>query len=251
MLTIREISRVVYDYIGVDAGYLRGFTYGIHQEFYPRYCDLDIDPLEMHGTTRARFITILKRENPTNQAKILKGVLHKFPLTSFPEDEREEKQKIRNEIKDMIRKLKGYAPITSPNLAITSDVVERAINDANTLMEKSGATSGVDRIHTALHGYLKAVCEKQNISFPKRASLTVLLKTLRNEHPAFQKDVPRKKDIGKILLSLGTILDALNPIRNLGSVAHPNIELLEEDEAQLVINTAQTVLHYFNSKLSG
>ena len=62
--------------------------------------------------------------------------------------------------------------------------------------------------------------------------------------------MPRKRDIERVLLSLGTILDALNPIRNLGSVAHPNIELLEENEAMLVINTAQTVLHYLNSKLS-
>jgi len=248
MLTIREIYRVVYDYIGVDAGYLRGFTYGIHQEFYPRYCDLDIDPLEYRGTTRARFINILKKENPINQAKILKGVLDKFPVSSFPEEEGEEKLKIKIEIEEIIRKLKGYSPITSPNLAITSNVVERSINDAKTLMEKSGATSGVDRIHTALHGYLKAVCKKQNFSFPSNASLTILLKIIRKEHSAFKNKIGRDRDIERILLSLGTILDALNPIRNLGSVAHPNIELLEEDEAMLVINTAQTILHYLNSK---
>ena len=250
MLTPREIYKVVNGYIGVEAGYLRGFTYRIHQEFYPGYCDLDIDPLVLPGTTRKRFITILKRENPPNQAKILRGVLDKFPLSSFPEEEKEEKQKLRKEIRDMVRKLEGHSPITPPSLEITTEVVERAIIDAKTLVEQNGATSGVDRMHTVLHGYLKVVCEKENILFPKNASLTVLFKTLKNEHPAFQKDVPRKKDIGRVLLSLGTILDALNPIRNLGSVAHPNIELLEENEAMLVINTAQTVLHYLNSKLS-
>jgi len=251
MLTSIEIYKVVNGYIGVDEGYLIGFSYQTHQEFYPGFCELNIDPLEIKASTKARFIKILKRENPTNQAKILKGVLDKFPVSSFPEEKREEKQKLRAEINGMIKKLEGHSPISSPSLTITTEVVERAILDAKTLIENSGATSGIDRIHTVLHGYLKAVCKKENITFTRDASLTVLLKALKKEHPAFQKDIPRGKDIERVLLSLGTILDALNPIRNLGSVAHANPKLLEEDEAMLVINTAQTVLHYLNSKLSG
>jgi hypothetical protein len=40
---------------------------------------------------------------------------------------------------------------------------ETAIQDTKILIEKNGATSGVDRIHTVLHGYLKEVCKKAGI----------------------------------------------------------------------------------------
>ena len=44
-MTRPEIYSLLNDHIGVDSGYLRDFTYRTHQEFYPYYCDLDIDPL--------------------------------------------------------------------------------------------------------------------------------------------------------------------------------------------------------------
>jgi hypothetical protein len=37
-------------------------------------------------------------------------------------------------------------------------------------------------------------------------------------------------------------MDALNPVRNRATVAHPNAELLEKEEAMLVINVARTLL---------
>ena len=45
-------------------------------------------------------------------------------------------------------------------------------------------------------------------------------------------------------------MDALNPARNRGSVAHPNEELLDPDEAMLFINSARTVLQYLDAKLA-
>lgn len=79
-MTRPEIYSLVNDYIGVDGGYLREFTYRTHQEFYPYYCDLDIDPLTLEGmTTRERFIHILEKAAPHDQAKILRGVLKKCP----------------------------------------------------------------------------------------------------------------------------------------------------------------------------
>jgi hypothetical protein len=47
-----------------------------------------------------------------------------------------------------------------------------------------------------------------------------------------------------------SILDALNPARNRGSLAHPNDVLLDESEAVLFINAARTTLQYLDAKLS-
>ena len=53
-----------------------------------------------------------------------------------------------------------------------------------------------------------------------------------------------------LLRTLSSALDALNPLRNRASVAHPNDELLELPEAMLVINVARTLLHYFDTRIS-
>lgn len=133
--------------------------------------------------------------------------------------------------------------------AAASDVVARAIADAEVLLRSTGATSGVDRVHTALHGYLTAACAAEGIAHPADASMAALLKVLRREHPRLQDLGPRPGDIERILNACGTIADALSPVRNRTSVAHPNKMLLPAEEAALVINAARTVLSYLSAKL--
>jgi len=53
----------------------------------------------------------------------------------------------------------------------------------------------------------------------------------------------------RVLRALSTIADALNPLRNQTSVAHPNETLLQQPEAMLVVNAVRTILHYLDSKL--
>jgi hypothetical protein len=77
-----------------------------------------------------------------------------------------------------------------------------------------------------------------------------LLALIRNQHPAFADLGPRKSEITHVLRSISGIMDLLNPIRNESSVAHPNKDLLDPPEAALVINTARTILHYLDMKLS-
>jgi len=246
-LTPAEISRVVNRYIGVTGGYLGDFKYRTHAEFYPDYCDLDINPEHYEGTTRERFTEILKKSEPTVQAKILRGVLQRFPVSR---EIAARTQQLYDEITAIITRLEESASVSSPSLKITSAVVERAILDAETLLQTNGATSGIDRVHTALHGYLMAVCANSGIAHPTDASLNALFKLLRKDHPVFTNLGHRSQDINKVLQASATIMDSLNPVRNMASVAHPNEELLEKDEALLIINVSRTLLHYLDSKLS-
>jgi len=143
----------------------------------------------------------------------------------------------------------GPIPVASPSLAVTSDTVERALADCEQLIHTRGATSGVDRVHTAFQGYLRTVCDKSTIVVGENAGLTQLFKAIREQHPAFVESGPRATDIDRIVKSMATILDSLNPLRNQATLAHPNDAILEEAEAMLVINGARTLLHYLNSKL--
>jgi hypothetical protein len=240
--------KIVNRYIGVSGGYLGDFSYRTHADFYQEFCDLDIDPYDYQGTTRERFIAILKSSPPDVQAKIVRGVLQRFPLDAEFNPPTRTKE-LYDELLNAAQRLEGASPVTSPEPRITSAVVERAIGDVETLIQTSGAVSGVDRIHTGLHGYLGAVCDRAGIPYNRDDSMTRLFKLIRQDHPALQNLGARSQDIERVLQSFASIMDALNPIRNTASIAHPNTDLLEKDEAMLVINAARTMLHYLDAKL--
>jgi len=243
----QEVMKIVNRYIGVSGGYLGDFSYSTHTDFYPEYCNLDINPNQLEGTTRERFIAILKSAPSDVQAKIVRGILQRFSVDA------ENKPATRTselyvELLNIAQRLEDTSPITSPDLRTTSAVVKRVIGDVEALILASGAVSGVDRIHTALHGYLRAVCESERIPYSKDDGMTKLLKTLRQNHIALHNLGTRSQDIERILHSFANIMDALNPIRNNASIAHPNESLLERDEAMLVINVTRTLMHYLDAK---
>jgi hypothetical protein len=247
-LTNPEIMRVVNRYIGVADGYLGDFTYRSHREFYPEFCSLDIDPAGSPGTTRERFIQILSEATPRSQARIIRGVLERFPVGGGSAPQTRTKE-LRSDLEQMAARLEGTA-VAATDPRFTSEVVRLAIADAETLLQTSGATSGVDRIHTALHGHLLAVCEAAGLQHPSGASITQLYKVLRERHSKLSQLGPRALEIDKILKALSVVVDALQPVRNLASVAHPNRDLLDPPEAMLVINAARTILYYLDTKLS-
>jgi hypothetical protein len=49
---------------------------------------------------------------------------------------------------------------------LSASVVERALRDAQRLLESSGAVSAVDRAHTALHGYMRLLCDRRRSRIP-------------------------------------------------------------------------------------
>lgn len=209
-LTPQEVMKVVNRYIGVSGGYLGDFSYRTHAEFYPEYCDLDIDPNNYAGTTRERFIEILSTQPPRDQAKILRGVIDRFN-----EDGNPARARLRPELEAWINRLESAPAVGLDTPVHIRDVVLRALADADELNRANGATSAVDRIHTALHGHVLALCEAAGIEADRETTMNRALKLLRNN----------------------------------ASVAHPNEELLDEPEAHLAINAARTVFAFLDAKL--
>jgi hypothetical protein len=106
-------------------------------------------------------------------------------------------------------------------------------------------------VHTALHGYLKTVCADAQISFGRDPDITELFSQIRQHHPNLQNLGEHQESVLKVLRALGKVVDALNPARDRGSMAHPNEALLDAPEARLVINAARTLLHYLDEKMAG
>jgi hypothetical protein len=140
-------------------------------------------------------------------------------------------------------------PVAPPSPRVTSEAVERALADAEHLIRSRGPSSAVDRVHTALHGYLRAVLERSGVVFPQDASITALFKLLRENNPPLRDLGYRSEDAIKMIRAMSTIVDSLNTLRNLASGAHPTEQVLAEAEAMLAINATRTLLHYLDEKL--
>ena len=241
-----EIARIVNRYIGVSGGYLGDFSYASHSEFYSVYCDLDVDPYEWEGTTRVRFMEILRSLPPVDQAKVVRGVVERFPVDA-PDAPATRTDELAVELTQLAARLEGAA-VPQPVISAT-EVVQRALTDAEILLSSQGPVSAMDRVHTAVHGYLIDACDRAGIEYPRDAATTALFKRLRQEHPGLQDLGPRAEDVGRVLNACASILDSLNPIRNRASVAHPNPKLLGEGEARLVMNVANTLLSYLQYRI--
>lgn len=244
-LTEEEVNQLVVRYIGVENGYLGDFSYRTHADFYTEYCDIyDIFPQEIEGTTRKRFIEILLSQTPDRQARILRGTVEKYPAES------QHQLAFLPKIEEWVRRLEGAPVVGSPMpVESMSLIVRQALMDAENLIRTSGPASAVDRVHTALHGQMKALCSEAGISLSNQSTLQVAVKRLREQHPNLKPTGERSEEVSRVLYSMATTLDALTTLRNNVTPAHPNDALLGEHEALLAINAARTIFAYLDSKV--
>jgi hypothetical protein len=226
-----------------------------------------LDALEVRLRSHPSFSDTLDKE-VIRQRAATETVLERLSAirqeANILERSSQEAQEIRNKFRLIVEALEeGSNPIrfiavsmiddnadavSTPTLEITSAVVERALLDFETLTKSNGAVSGIDRVHTALHGYLIAICNDANITAKDNADITTLFNLVRQQHSKFQAH-PTGTESQKMLRGLAQIVDAMNPVRNHSSLAHPNEELLEEPEAMLAANAVRSLLHYLNMKL--
>jgi len=254
MMSLREINLLVESYIGTTSdGYLNHFSYSIHERFYPLHCRLDIDVpayRERGLSTRRAFIQILKEANPRDQAKIIRGV---FDMLPPPNDDRDEKSKKKKEIYKQLMavavRLESDGQVDTPIISQTSETVYEALKDSEILLSTRGPKSVVDRAHTALHGYLKKLCQDRGVMLPNDPSLTQIFKILRENFVEFSAVIAYDNEAKRVFGSMASALDSLNTIRNRATLAHPNELLLDAPEAMLYINLSRAILAYIESKM--
>ncbi|MBR7784525.1 abortive infection family protein, partial [Undibacterium luofuense] len=72
---------------------------------------------------------------------------------------------------------------------------------------------------------------------------------LRQNHSVLKSLGSYDKDLGRVLQGFAHAIDALNSLRNNGSVAHPSEDLLGEAEAHLAVNASRTIFNYISTKV--
>jgi hypothetical protein len=201
-----------------------------------------------HKTTKETFLSILREASPENQARIVEGVLEYLPADNAASPN-QGKKAVRSALLAAVARIRGQG-VTTATLSEASESVKRALRDAAVLIDLNGNVSGVDRVYTALHGYLRTLCRTQGLDVSDDADAVKLFRSLREGAQALRPAGPRQAEITKIQNAFATVLDALRPIRNQASLAHPNEDLLNVEEASLAIDASRTLLNYLDRKLT-
>lgn len=250
-MTPGEINKFIMKYIGVEGGNLNIFTHSTLNDFYSEYCELDIDVQKFRQEYESKakiFKAILIESKPLDQAKIIRGTINKVSSEQSVEYS-ENRQKYEDEFIKIAEMLENSTVINSAELKISKKSVLEALKDAEVLLQQRGPTSAVDRVHTALHGYLKELCQDRNLDIGEDPSLPKLFKIIRSEFPEFKGEDKNHTEILDILNSMSQGIDKLNKIRNEGTRAHPQDGLIGEPEAWLCINFGFSILNYLSLKL--
>lgn len=250
-LTAREIELLVKHFIGLDEhGSMIPFRTGESlEEFLQVWCDLDIKPTARYGIqVRDEFVQILQAQTPIVQAKIVRKVITSLRLGEYGAPQARNSQ-LKAKLSEVALRLESETVLVEDVAPQSrSEVVRVALNDAEHLISRGSARSAVDRTHTALHAYLKELCDDAGITYGQDPSMPELYKLVREKHLIFNRVGPRQQDIDSICRTLGNIVDKLGPIRNRATPSHPQEELIEEAEAILAINAARTLFHYLEDR---
>lgn len=143
----------------------------------------------------------------------------------------------------------GLAPVQPPAPQFTTEAVDRALADAELLIKSRGPEHAVDRVHTAIHGYLRGALELIGENTSQTDTATELFKRLREVFPQIREQVTGSAETKRLIMALAQILDTLGTLRNNASGAHPNSYILQPPEAMLAINAARSLLHYLDDRL--
>lgn len=242
-----DILYLVDAYIGSMDDSSIGFPYPIdrkifQERFYPTYCDLhDLNFQEIKGTIKEQFVSILENASPRNQAKILRGVF-RFWSPDIHKGIKDKREKIYHEYLPKIEALES-TPFPDMELLTDAESVMKMIEGARLLIMGQGAPFAFDKVHTALHGYLKKCCIDVAIPLQGGEEIIAIFKILKEKHPCFSKNGRDQDEVKKILKACGTILDAINVLRNHWSSAHPN-PLMQEADASFGIGIALEVMKF-------
>lgn len=178
-----------------------------------------------------------------------------------------EKQKIFNSKKDDIFQIakkiygrQGDNLLTSVDIGILvehyelidfstislTEVIGKAISDAELLMGEGKYDSAFDRVHTAFHGYLRKLLDNKGVAYEESDTLSQLYTKLHTELSSNIGSTEIAELVKKSLRSASGVIAAINEMRNRHSLSHPNDDLLQKREAEFAIRLIKDLSDYIN-----
>lgn len=138
--------------------------------------------------------------------------------------------------------------VSSPELANQNENIYNALADAELLIKNRGPEFAYDRMHNAVHSFMRQVCDNNSISYADTDGITKLLKMINSHLKAIPAD-GRNDTVFNMLRSANSIMDGTNYLRNHNSLAHPTQRLLNSTDALFAINLAKSIITYVDGLL--
>ena len=134
--------------------------------------------------------------------------------------------------------------VSFQQIATRSGIVQKAVEDATVFIREGRYESAVDRVHTAFHGYLRQLLTEHSEPFGVDDSLSALYSKLHGFYSSSIQPADVGERVKTILRSAGGMINTVNELRNNNTIAHPNGQLIQAREAQLVIRLVNAVVDY-------
>ena len=240
-----EINKLMERYVGSSRGYLGSF--GSHPELLRFYadCGVDVIPTDYPGTNKDRFQAILEGAEPSDQAKIIRGILKRHPVRSSETRRRNYTMSFTN-LRSVWRQGKELPLQPQPTRA----------NSSNAHWERWRRRLGRNGRPPEWTAFTLPFTAISGSYVTGRASSThrTIASSIFQE-TAFRPHGPKKsgaspQDTATIAKRFCAVMTVIDPLRNKASYAHPSSGLLDVPEAMLAVNTARTILHYVDAKLA-
>lgn len=132
-------------------------------------------------------------------------------------------------------------------IASKTQAIGKAIDDANLFIREGKYDSALDRIHSAVHGYVRATLLEHDIEYAESDTLAQLYTKL---HRFYEQSIqpPEVAELIKTAIrSASGIISSLNDLRNRHTVSHPNATLIRQREALLMLRLVSALIDYIET----
>jgi hypothetical protein len=177
-----------------------------------------------------------------------KNIIHIWEMDKVQNHLEQEYPETFNSIKDIINNNDARL-VAKPVPTNINENIHQALEDAETLIHHRSSANAYDRIHTALHSFLRQACDNNNIAYNKTDSISALLPKISTYIKSLPDD-GRNDKVFNMLRSANSMLDSINYLRNHHSLSHPTEELLNEYDARFAINLVRSITTYVDDLLS-
>jgi hypothetical protein len=245
-------KRKLEEYLGMNTGYVLGFSDRTFREFVHDSVRLDIDDSDVGGVgSKARRL----RHFWNNQPDYVVGKLLKDLVESVEADTDSDgygtiryctprPPALRNECLKIADRLLQSAPVgdtTVISVLSQREEFDRLANGVLDSINKNDPESGLDRLHTFTMAFIRSLCEKHGIVVDKNKPL----------HSVFGEYVKKLKELDliespmteRILRSSISVLDFFNDVRNNKSLAHDN-PVLNRNESLLIFQHVTSIIRF-------
>ena len=254
MSSLKAKDRVVLEkFLEMGGGYVCNFSDRTFQDFVLESTEVDVyaPGYEAEGTSKAnRLRTFWKRESNSLTTTLIRELIDYWRIQKINSGSFDLKiDQMYQECAKIVARLKSENPIEDLD-ALKIDTTDVSFNILAASMRANILSGGevnqdLDHLHTLMMKRMRGLCDKHGLVYEKETRLDKLFR----EYVGYlrKNELIEAKMSERIFVSLGSILNSFDTVRNDHSFAHDN-PILNLEESVLIFSTAMSILKLIEVK---